>query len=49
MKFFKQICGIQVPVLDDEKFSMRKLVDHSIVESFAQGGRTVITFKGLSN
>nr|XP_023877030.1 acid beta-fructofuranosidase 1, vacuolar-like [Quercus suber]POE80368.1 beta-fructofuranosidase, soluble isoenzyme i [Quercus suber] len=40
---FNQVYGSQVPVLDDEKFSMRVLVDHSIVESFAQGGRTVIT------
>lgn len=30
-------------MLQDESFSMRLLVDHSIVESFAQGGRTVIT------
>ncbi|XP_059449749.1 acid beta-fructofuranosidase 1, vacuolar-like [Corylus avellana] len=40
---FNQIYGSEVPVLDDEKYSMRVLVDHSIVESFAQGGRTVIT------
>ncbi|KAJ0906240.1 putative beta-fructofuranosidase, 2,1-fructan:2,1-fructan 1-fructosyltransferase [Helianthus annuus] len=32
-----------VPVLDDEELTMRLLVDHSIVEGFAQGGRTVIT------
>ncbi|XP_075484363.1 LOW QUALITY PROTEIN: acid beta-fructofuranosidase AIV-18-like [Primulina tabacum] len=37
------VYGSKVPVLDGEKFSMRSLVDHSIVESFAQGGRTVIT------
>ncbi|KAF5207625.1 Acid beta-fructofuranosidase [Thalictrum thalictroides] len=39
----KEIYGSIVPVLDNEKFSMRILVDHSIVEAFAQGGRTVIT------
>ncbi|KAL2962291.1 hypothetical protein AAZX31_17G134000 [Glycine max] len=39
----KQIVGSAVPVLKDEKFSLRILVDHSIVESFAQGGRTVVT------
>ncbi|OMP02215.1 Glycoside hydrolase, family 32 [Corchorus capsularis] len=39
----KQIFGSSVPVLKDEKLSVRILVDHSIVESFAQGGRTVIT------
>ncbi|KAM7499537.1 hypothetical protein LguiA_023951 [Lonicera macranthoides] len=39
----KLVYGSKVPVLDGEKFSMRLLVDHSIVESFAQGGRTVIT------
>uniref|UniRef100_A0A7N0ZQG7 Beta-fructofuranosidase n=2 Tax=Kalanchoe fedtschenkoi TaxID=63787 RepID=A0A7N0ZQG7_KALFE len=37
------VYGGVVPVLDGEKFSIRILVDHSIVESFAQGGRTVIT------
>ncbi|XWS47661.1 hypothetical protein CRYUN_Cryun13aG0003400 [Craigia yunnanensis] len=40
---FKQVYGGKVPVLDDENYNMRVLVDHSIVESFAQGGRTVIT------
>ncbi|PIA35737.1 hypothetical protein AQUCO_03500234v1 [Aquilegia coerulea] len=35
--------GSAVRVLDNEKFSVRILVDHSIVEAFAQGGRTVIT------
>lgn len=36
--------GSYVPVLLDEKtISVRALVDHSIVESFAQGGRTCIT------
>ncbi|MBA0718642.1 hypothetical protein Golax_006376 [Gossypium laxum] len=39
----KQIYGNLVPVLEGEKLSLRVLVDHSIVESFAQGGRTVIT------
>ncbi|XP_050228907.1 acid beta-fructofuranosidase-like [Mercurialis annua] len=39
----KQIYGNFVPVLDGEKFSLRILVDHSIIESFAQGGRTCIT------
>ncbi|CAM8993453.1 unnamed protein product [Rhodiola kirilowii] len=37
------IYGSEIPVLSDEKFSARILVDHSIVESFGQGGRTVIT------
>ncbi|KAK3040076.1 hypothetical protein RJ639_027802 [Escallonia herrerae] len=39
----KLVYGSEVPVLHGEKFSMRLLVDRSIVESFAQGGRTVIT------
>ncbi|KAG8382399.1 hypothetical protein BUALT_Bualt05G0073300 [Buddleja alternifolia] len=39
----KSIYGSTVPVLKDEKLSMRILVDHSIVESFGQGGRTCIT------
>ncbi|KAK4743876.1 hypothetical protein SAY87_010188 [Trapa incisa] len=39
----KQIYGAFVPVLEGEKLSMRILVDHSIVEGFAQGGRTCIT------
>ncbi|KAK7401441.1 hypothetical protein VNO78_12928 [Psophocarpus tetragonolobus] len=39
----KPIYGSKVPVLSDEKLSMRVLVDHSIIESFAQGGRTVIS------
>ncbi|XP_073135886.1 acid beta-fructofuranosidase-like [Henckelia pumila] len=39
----KRIYGSTVPVLQGEKLSMRMLVDHSIVESFAQGGRTCIT------
>ncbi|XP_058104576.1 beta-fructofuranosidase, soluble isoenzyme I-like [Magnolia sinica] len=39
----KRVYGSTVPVLDGEKLSVRILVDHSIVESFAQGGRTCIT------
>ncbi|CAI0477355.1 unnamed protein product [Linum tenue] len=39
----KQIYGSSVPVLKGEKFRVRMLVDHSIIESFAQGGRSVIT------
>ncbi|KAG8381496.1 hypothetical protein BUALT_Bualt06G0127900 [Buddleja alternifolia] len=39
----KIVYGSKVPVLDGEKLSIRSLVDHSIVESFAQEGRTVIT------
>ncbi|GLT47196.1 hypothetical protein SLA2020_209080 [Shorea laevis] len=39
----KQIYGSFVPVLDGENLSMRILVDHSIIESFAQGGRSCIT------
>ncbi|XP_075505761.1 acid beta-fructofuranosidase 2, vacuolar-like [Primulina tabacum] len=39
----KKIYGSTTPVLEGEKLSMRILVDHSIVESFAQGGRTCIT------
>ncbi|KDP25630.1 hypothetical protein JCGZ_20786 [Jatropha curcas] len=39
----KQIYGNFVPVLEGEKFTLRTLVDHSIIESFAQGGRTCIT------
>uniref|UniRef100_A0A803N3Q3 beta-fructofuranosidase n=1 Tax=Chenopodium quinoa TaxID=63459 RepID=A0A803N3Q3_CHEQI len=39
----KAILGSTVPVLKGEQLSMRILVDHSIVESFAQGGRTCIT------
>ncbi|KAJ4957249.1 hypothetical protein NE237_014032 [Protea cynaroides] len=41
--FVKQVYGSTVPVLDGETLSMRLLVDHSIIESFAQGGRRVIT------
>ncbi|KAI3471051.1 hypothetical protein Pfo_027714 [Paulownia fortunei] len=39
----KVVYGSKVSVLDGEKLTIRSLVDHSIVESFAQGGRTVIT------
>ncbi|TVU15057.1 hypothetical protein EJB05_38559, partial [Eragrostis curvula] len=39
----KRVYGSVVPVLDGENLSVRILVDHSIVESFAQGGRTCIT------
>ncbi|EPS61897.1 soluble acid invertase 1, partial [Genlisea aurea] len=39
----KLVYGSSVPVLDGEKLTLRLLVDHSIVESFAQGGRRVIT------
>lgn len=39
----KRVYGSLVPVLDGENLSVRILVDHSIVESFAQGGRTCIT------
>nr|XP_017233550.1 PREDICTED: acid beta-fructofuranosidase-like [Daucus carota subsp. sativus] len=39
----KEIYGSTVPVLEGEKVTVRILVDHSIVESFSQGGRTCIT------
>lgn len=39
----KGVYGSTVPVLKNEKLSVRILVDHSIVEAFAQGGRTCIT------
>ncbi|KAK1441425.1 hypothetical protein QVD17_07309 [Tagetes erecta] len=39
----KMVYGSTVPVLTGENYNMRLLVDHSIIESFAQGGRTVIT------
>lgn len=38
-----QVYGGPVPVLDDETYNMRLLVDHSVVEAFGQGGRTCIT------
>nr|XP_043634732.1 beta-fructofuranosidase, soluble isoenzyme I-like [Erigeron canadensis] len=37
------VYGSSVPVLEGESYNMRLLVDHSIVEGFAQGGRTVVT------
>nr|XP_043628823.1 acid beta-fructofuranosidase-like [Erigeron canadensis] len=39
----KSIYGSTVPVLEGEKLKMRILVDRSIVEGYAQGGRTCIT------
>ncbi|KAK8948069.1 Acid beta-fructofuranosidase [Platanthera guangdongensis] len=39
----KRVVGHTVPVLNGEMLSVRILVDHSIVESFAQGGRSAIT------
>nr|AAB58909.1 sucrose:sucrose 1-fructosyl transferase [Cichorium intybus] len=39
----KWVYGSSVPVLGGENYNMRLLVDHSIVEGFAQGGRTVVT------
>ncbi|XVF13325.1 hypothetical protein REPUB_Repub08aG0199000 [Reevesia pubescens] len=39
----KLIYGSFIPVLEGENISLRILVDHSIIESFAQGGRSVIT------
>ncbi|CAH9112201.1 unnamed protein product [Cuscuta epithymum] len=39
----KPIHGSHVTWLNAEKLTMRILVDHSIVESFAQGGRSCIT------
>lgn len=39
----KRVVGSTVPVLDGETWSLRMLVDHSIVESFAQRGRTAAT------
>ncbi|KAI8006506.1 Beta-fructofuranosidase, soluble isoenzyme I [Camellia lanceoleosa] len=39
----EKVYGGMVPVLEGEKLTMRILVDHSVVESFAQGGRTVIS------
>ncbi|GMI76367.1 VACUOLAR INVERTASE, vacuolar invertase 2, fructosidase 4 [Hibiscus trionum] len=40
---YKQNLGNFVPVLQGENLSLRILVDHSIIETFAQGGRTVIS------
>ncbi|XP_062217918.1 sucrose:sucrose 1-fructosyltransferase-like [Phragmites australis] len=39
----KRVVGSVLPVLDGETLSVRVLVDHSIVESFAQGGRSTAT------
>jgi beta-fructofuranosidase len=40
----KRVVGSALPVLDgEETLSLRVLVDHSIVESFAQGGRSTAT------
>ncbi|XP_031096729.1 acid beta-fructofuranosidase-like [Ipomoea triloba] len=39
----KLVHGSNVPFLSGEKLTMRILVDHSIVESFGQGGRACIT------
>nr|QFG01662.1 vacuolar invertase [Hemerocallis hybrid cultivar] len=39
----KKVVGHTVPVLDGETLALRVLVDHSIVESFAQGGRASAT------
>ncbi|XP_076906120.1 beta-fructofuranosidase, soluble isoenzyme I-like [Bidens hawaiensis] len=37
------VYGSTVPVINGEELTMRILVDHSVIEGFAQGGRTVIT------
>lgn len=39
----KRVVGSTVPVLHGEALSVRVLVDHSIVESFAMGGRSTVT------
>ncbi|KAL2610853.1 hypothetical protein R1flu_022545 [Riccia fluitans] len=40
----KTVYGTYVRVLESEKYlTMRAIVDHSVVETFAQGGRTVVT------
>jgi sucrose-6-phosphate hydrolase SacC (GH32 family) len=39
----KRVVGSTVPVLDGEALSMRVLVDHSIIQSFAMGGRSTVT------
>uniref|UniRef100_A0A8R7V1Z7 Uncharacterized protein n=1 Tax=Triticum urartu TaxID=4572 RepID=A0A8R7V1Z7_TRIUA len=39
----KEVVGSTVPVLDGEDFSVRVLVDHSIVQSFVMGGRLTVT------
>ena len=38
-----RVVGSTVPVLDGEAFSVRVLVDHSIVQSFVMGGRITAT------
>jgi beta-fructofuranosidase len=38
-----RVVGSTVPVLDGEIFSVRVLVDHSIVQSFVMGGRLTAT------
>uniref|UniRef100_A0ACD5XX75 Uncharacterized protein n=1 Tax=Avena sativa TaxID=4498 RepID=A0ACD5XX75_AVESA len=38
-----RVIGSTVPVLDGETFSVRVLVDHSIVQSFVMGGRLTAT------
>ncbi|KAL8167479.1 hypothetical protein V2J09_008978, partial [Rumex salicifolius] len=38
-----QVYGSLIPILDDENYTMRVLVDHSVVEAFGQGGRSCIT------
>ncbi|KAG1354491.1 beta-fructofuranosidase 1 [Cocos nucifera] len=39
----KRVYGSSVPVLDGESLTVRILVDHSVIESFAQGGRACVT------
>nr|AQY54357.1 sucrose:fructan-6-fructosyltransferase [Leymus mollis] len=39
----KRVIGSTVPVLEGEVFSVRVLVDHSIVQGFAMGGRCTMT------
>ncbi|KAM3297123.1 hypothetical protein ACQJBY_039146 [Aegilops geniculata] len=39
----KRVVGNTVPVLNGEDLSVRVLVDHSIVESFAMEGRSTVT------
>jgi len=39
----KRVVGSTVPVLDGEALSVRVLVDHSIIQSFAMGGRITAT------
>ncbi|KAI3704997.1 hypothetical protein L1987_75227 [Smallanthus sonchifolius] len=44
----KWVYGSSVPVLQGESYNMRLLVDHSIVEGFAQNGRTCHYREGYS-